>query len=335
MTELEHYAFGDFELDVEDRRLLKARRPIALPPKTYDVLAHLVRSAGRLVTKRELLERVWPDSFVEEGILSVHISGLRKALSDDDRAPLFVETVARSGYRFIAPVARVPARAAAGVFGNWTNVSASLPLPPRDPDVYELVGRGRAHLLTHSFKDVPRAIEAYEAAIALDPDFAAAHAGVAVAYCRRTEFRLGDRAESFARAKTAALRALALDDDCADAQFALATVSYLGEWDWVGAERSLQRALAIDPTHAEACVLYGRVLETQGRLTDGLEMKRRALERDPLSPLIHLAISMSFWHQRRYDEMIAWASRNASSNACVCPAFTWSAADSRIIGKVL
>ena len=309
MTEPERYAFGDFELDVEERRLLKAGSPVALPPKTLDVLAHLVRSAGRLVTKRELLERVWADAFVEEGILSVHVSGVRKALGDDDRAPVFVETVARSGYRFIARVVRVPARAAADVFGNWTRVSAGLPAPPRDPDVYELVGRGRAHLLTHSFKDVPPAIAAYETAIARDPDFAAAQAGLAVALCRRTEFRLGDRADSFARAKTAALRALALDADCADAQFALAIVSYLSEWDWVGAERSLQRALAIDPKHTEAYVLYGRVLETQGRLNEGLEMKQRALERDPHSPFVHLAISMSYWHQRKFDDMIAWAER--------------------------
>ena len=309
MTGPERYAFGDFELDVDERRLVKAGMPVAVPPKTFDVLAHLVRSAGRLVTKRELLERVWPDAFVEEGILSVHVSGMRKALGDDDRAPRFIETVARSGYRFVARVKRVSAPASAGVFGNWTSASAGLPAAPRHPDVYELVGRGRAHLLTHSIKDVTQAIGSYDAAVTLDPGFAAAHAGLAVAYARRTEFRLGDAADSFARAKTAALRALALDADSADAQYALAVVSYLGEWDWIGAERSLQRTLAIDPTHAEALVLYGRVLETQGRLAEGLEMKRRALEREPSSPFVHQAIALSYWHQRRYDEMIVWANR--------------------------
>ena len=81
------------------------RRGLHLAPKTYyDVLVTLVRRAGRLVTKRELLERVWPNVFVEEGILTVHISSLRKALGDTRRSPAYIETVSRSGYRFIAAV---------------------------------------------------------------------------------------------------------------------------------------------------------------------------------------------------------------------------------------
>src|SRR5580765_5563656 len=100
----EHYRFGAMALDVSERRLSKDRQNVPLPPKAHDVLVELVRHAGRLVTKRELLDQVWAGSFVEEGILSVHISALRKALGDDNRSPRFIETVSRSGYRFIAPV---------------------------------------------------------------------------------------------------------------------------------------------------------------------------------------------------------------------------------------
>ena len=79
----ELYEFGEFTLDASERRLTRGGQVVFLEPKAHDVLLALVRKAGRLVTKRELLELVWPESFVEEGILAVHISGLRKALGDD------------------------------------------------------------------------------------------------------------------------------------------------------------------------------------------------------------------------------------------------------------
>ena len=76
----ERYAFAEFMLDVTERRLSRDGHPISLEPKTHDVLVVLLRRAGRLVTKRELLDLVWPESFVEDGILTVHVSTLRKAL---------------------------------------------------------------------------------------------------------------------------------------------------------------------------------------------------------------------------------------------------------------
>jgi len=79
------------------------------PPKTYDVLLALVRGAGRLVTKRELLDLVWPEISVEEGILAVHISTLRKALGDYGGKKRYIETVSRIGYRFIAAVKHLTA----------------------------------------------------------------------------------------------------------------------------------------------------------------------------------------------------------------------------------
>jgi tetratricopeptide (TPR) repeat protein len=100
-----------------------------------------------------------------------------------------------------------------------------------------------------------------------------------------------------------------MDDSCADAQVALGAVLFWSEWNWAGAERSLERALEINPNHTEAYLVYGGLLEAQGRLQEGLAMKQRALERDPFSPLVHLQISMSWWNQRRYDETIEWANK--------------------------
>src|ERR1051325_516869 len=103
----EGYEFGDFRLDASERLLSREGHAIPLSPKTYDVLLALVRGAGRLSTKRELLDLVWPETSVEEGILAVHISTLRKTLGDDKGKSGYIETVSRTGYRFVAPVRRL------------------------------------------------------------------------------------------------------------------------------------------------------------------------------------------------------------------------------------
>jgi DNA-binding winged helix-turn-helix (wHTH) protein len=297
MASPEIYAFDAYVLDVAERRLSKSGQVVALAPRTHDVLVALVRRAGRLITKRELLDLVWGDVSVEEGILSVHVSALRKALGDDgggsERA--YIETVPRAGYRFSAAVL------------------ATLPIQPTLPAqlaVSELIGRGRAHLLTASMSDVPKALEAFRSAIALDPNYAAAHAGLALACCAQAELRLTSPDDAYTHARTAALRALAMDASNADAQVALGTVLFLSDWNWTGARRSLERALAIDPDHTEGCLLYGRLLEALGRLDEGLMAKQKALERNPSSAVVHLQIALSYWNQRRYDDMIAWATRS-------------------------
>jgi tetratricopeptide (TPR) repeat protein len=332
----------------------------------------------------------------------VHVSALRKTLGDTSRSPKYIETVPRSGYRFIASVTKgdfdphalggrwslavLPARplmpGSEGIgpsiglaitdalidrLGRFEHIvvrptraiqpyedappspadigqalqvdavieprfhqtpdgltvsaqlvrsrdgvrlwSGHFEHEPRRPEVYEQVGRGRSHLLSASLVEMPKAEAAFQAAIELDPTYAAAHAGLALACCAQAELRAAPVAEAYAKAKAAALRALAMDDTCADAQVALGAVLFLSEWDWIGAERSVTRALEINPNHTDAYLLYGRLLESRGRLDEGLEMKLRALERDPFSPLVHLQISMSYWNQRRYDEAIAWANK--------------------------
>jgi DNA-binding winged helix-turn-helix (wHTH) protein len=91
-------------LDVPERDLTCGVERIHLAPKTFEVLVALVTRPRRLVTKREMLDYVWPDVFVDEGILTVHVATLRRVLGDTRRSPKYIETVSRSGYRFIADV---------------------------------------------------------------------------------------------------------------------------------------------------------------------------------------------------------------------------------------
>src|SRR5215475_12501851 len=103
------YEFGPYQLDPSMRILTRDGDAIPLTPKATEILLVLVKHAGQLVEKDELLKEVWPDTFVEEANLSQNIFTLRRALGDDRTGPKYIETVARRGYRFLAAVKTVPA----------------------------------------------------------------------------------------------------------------------------------------------------------------------------------------------------------------------------------
>jgi DNA-binding winged helix-turn-helix (wHTH) protein/pimeloyl-ACP methyl ester carboxylesterase len=98
------YHFGPFYLDPRERRLSRGDEVIPLRLKVFDTLLVLVENAGRLVTKQELLDAVWPETTVEENNLNHNVSVLRKALGDRATGQQYIETVPRVGYRFAAPV---------------------------------------------------------------------------------------------------------------------------------------------------------------------------------------------------------------------------------------
>jgi len=98
------YRFKSFRLDVTERQLLHDNAPVTLTPKAFDLLALLVERSGHLVEKDELLETVWPDSFVEEQNITRIIHTLRRLLGEGHNGDKFIETVARKGYRFVADV---------------------------------------------------------------------------------------------------------------------------------------------------------------------------------------------------------------------------------------
>jgi DNA-binding winged helix-turn-helix (wHTH) protein len=101
------YEFSPFRLDAGERLLLRDGEVINLTPKSFDLLRVLVERPGRLLSKEQLLQAVWPDAFVEENNLADNISKLRKALSDGENGHRFIETVPKVGYRFVASVKNV------------------------------------------------------------------------------------------------------------------------------------------------------------------------------------------------------------------------------------
>ena len=101
------YEFGPYRLDASARVLLRDSAVVPLTPKALEILAVLVKNRGELVSKEELMKAVWPDAFVEEGSLTQNISILRKVLGPDADGGLFIETMAKRGYRFVAQVRQV------------------------------------------------------------------------------------------------------------------------------------------------------------------------------------------------------------------------------------
>lgn len=144
------FEFGTFRLVPQEHLLLNEGKPVSLTPKSFDLLRVLVENAGHLVEKRELMDLVWPDSFVEEANLSVKMSEIRRALGEAPNEQRFIETVPRRGYRFVAEVSE---RTENGTRTETAPVdeSGSSPIAPETPSApatvlpRELPGRGSLH----------------------------------------------------------------------------------------------------------------------------------------------------------------------------------------------
>ena len=122
------YEFGSFRLDTARRLLMQNDRTLTLPPKTFDLLILLVESRGRVLTKKELMSALWPDTFVEDANLTFQMSAVRKALGPE--AGNWIETLPRYGYRFTDKVLEVhPGFTSGGAVPLLTETPAPLHTP--------------------------------------------------------------------------------------------------------------------------------------------------------------------------------------------------------------
>src|SRR5215471_16460732 len=96
--------FGEFRLDTVNHCLWHGEERVSLTPKAFDVLRYLVEHADRLVSQDEILEALWPDTYVNPEVVKRYVLGIRKVLGDQPEQPRFVATFPRRGYQFIAPV---------------------------------------------------------------------------------------------------------------------------------------------------------------------------------------------------------------------------------------
>src|SRR6266481_10184882 len=101
-------SFLSFQLDPENHCLWRGEERLQITPKAFDVLCYMVEKAGNLVTQGELLGALWPETYVNPEVLRKYILEIRRVLGDRAGKPVFIETVTKRGYRFVAPVTEEP-----------------------------------------------------------------------------------------------------------------------------------------------------------------------------------------------------------------------------------
>jgi TolB-like protein/cytochrome c-type biogenesis protein CcmH/NrfG len=172
-----------------------------------------------------------------------------------------------------------------------------------DTAAYELYHKGRSLWERRSGDNIPKAIAFYEQAIARDPNYALAYAGLAKSYILLPFFTGADRHEASSKAKEAALKALRLDPKLADAHLALGKLLFFSEIDLAGATREYKRAIELQPNDATAHHWFGNdTLAALGRFEEAIAEGKRAIELDPLSPVINADLGTTFYYAGRYDE---------------------------------
>jgi TolB-like protein/Tfp pilus assembly protein PilF len=175
--------------------------------------------------------------------------------------------------------------------------------PTTDTEAYELYHKGKSLWEKRSGDNIPKAIAYYEQAIARDPNYALAYAGLAKAYILLPFYAGADRLDAFSKAKDAALKALRLDPNLAEAHAALGKVLFFSEIDLTGAMREYKRAIELQPNDATAHHWLGNdTLAALGRFEEAIAQGKRAVELDPLSPVINTDFGTIFYYAHRYEE---------------------------------
>ena len=179
----------------------------------------------------------------------------------------------------------------------------------RNADAYDLYLRGRNFANQRTPATTLKAIEYFERATAMDPDYALAWAGLAEA-CAASPIN-SDRAplDVWQPARQAAAHALRAGPTLAEAQFAAAYVNWRFDWDWAAAESAFRRAIALDGSHAISHLMLGHLLSQGGRHDEGRASMHRARELDPLNPLIYAMSSQLEFQARDYQAALEAARR--------------------------
>jgi DNA-binding winged helix-turn-helix (wHTH) protein len=300
MSPPEVYKFGEFTLNVPERHLTRGTTSIPLAPKAFDILVALVRRAGRLTSKRELLKLVWPDTFVAMGVITVHVSALRQALNDTKREARYIETVSGSGYRFTAAVRRIDRASPDAIAPSPRDSDLSIKRYTQESDAYLLYLKGRYLWEQRTGDGALQAIEHFEAAIKKDPSYALAYSGLGACYGTLSFTNGFPPRDVFRKSRLAVLRALELDETLAEAHETLAGFKFWHEWDWEGAEREFRRAIDIAPDQPAPHRFFGYFLSNMGRHAEALQEAGVALELEPTSTVTHARLGQFLYQAGDY-----------------------------------
>jgi DNA-binding winged helix-turn-helix (wHTH) protein/TolB-like protein/Tfp pilus assembly protein PilF len=502
------YCFGSFRLDPIGGSLQRDGNPIPVSPKAFEILVALVQNSGRVLTKDELMSAVWPDTFVDEINLTVHISALRKALGDKPDTPEYIATVPRQGYSFVASViekhqddanirsepiqdsaspyqqedspvaegnhektrpergwAEYALRAVAIVLvvagcaiylwprrsgaGQQIKSIAVLPFKPfGTDDKYDQLGLGMMDALITRLSNVrkivvrptsavlrantterdsgalarslgvdsflegriqaaggrvrlsvqlvrttdgvpiwaetfdqrasdlfalqdsvaervanslvlrltgeekaslskrytesdeahlayirgryfwdkrtpdglKKAMDCFNQAIEADPSYALAYAGLADCYVLVPFYTFEPANDAVPKAKEAALKALEIDENIAEAHASLAYARFIYDWDWPGAEAELKRSLELNPNYPTAHHWYADYLAAMGRPQEAIPEMQHAVALDPLSLIMNTDLGWVLYSAGRYDDAIVQLQKTIEMQPAYPPA---------------
>lgn len=341
------YEFGPFKLDAERLLLLDRGEPVSLGPKVVETLLGLVEHPGDVLTKSSLLDRIWPEGYVDEANLAQNVYVLRKTLRARWNVDA-IETIPRRGYRFTLPVRRLDTAPLAepsfvttiesrrswgfstalkvavaavfaltltggmgfALFAPGHGAAARPVLSSEGARLYEI---GHYYWNLRTRDGLHKSMDYFARVIDSDPGDARGYAALASANAIMGDYEYGPSTPKtyFARARAYARKALAIDPNNGDAYAVLGMVSteksVSTDKQMVLAMKDLQRAIELDPASGPAHEWYGVALFERGEFDRAYTELRRAADLDPLSVATTAWLGDAAYLSRRYDDAIAYA----------------------------
>ncbi len=334
------YEFGPFQLDAGRLLLLERETPVALGPKVVETLLALIEHPGDVLTKTALLDRIWPEGYVDEANLAQNVYVLRKTLRSTWNAEA-IETIPRRGYRFTAEVRRrdasalatplevstaAPRRrpwaiAAAAAFalllvaGAGLKILAARETAPRalsfeGARLYQI---GRYYWNLRTPDGTAKSLQYFTRVVDTDPADARGYGALAAANAIMGDYKYGASQPRvyFARARAYADKALAIDPNYGEAYAVLGMLATesnsMSDQQMERGRAELRRAIALDPSSGPAHEWYGVALFEHGEFSQAYAELRLAADLDPLSVATTAWLGDAARLERRYDDAIAYA----------------------------
>ena len=315
-------AFGRYAFRRETRQLLRNGEPVVLNGKAFDLLAIFLESRGRVLTREELYDQLWGDRVVEEANLSQTIYLLRRTLDPDGDGRTFIETIPRVGYRFVHPlraevtprpgrpglvVAAIALCAVVLAVSPWLAAERHSRISSAARDANEL---GEYHLALRTPDHLSYALAYFKAAERAAPSDALAYAQAAAAYALLAEFQADGSPHQqmlVAQAGASSADALARDADFSRALAVRGFIAYRFNNDRDAAARDLRRAVAADPSDAEAYLWQGVLFMTEGDVTAATGDFQTAHRLAPTSEVYMRWLARAYVFEEKPEQAIAAA----------------------------
>jgi DNA-binding winged helix-turn-helix (wHTH) protein/Tfp pilus assembly protein PilF len=265
---------------------------VHVEPKVMQVLVELARQPGELLSKKQILERVWQGLFVCDDVVANAISLLRRALGDEAKCPTLIQTIPKRGYRVLCAVESV----------HKATSPASAPL---ENDVTLCLLRVR-HLRQEETESSLRSAHAYaQAIIRLAPDCAIAYAELALTLFSLLKFGAVQRNDIEIELRSVIDHAMRLDERSGLALICLAKLESRCDGNWIGAELHLRRALQAGYQDPEVLTECSTLLSVMRRFDESMLLAEKASLLDPISPAVRLQVGNAYACNSRWEDAAA------------------------------